>query len=336
MFILSLTPSSTDIRTINRHGGMRRKMWGSAAAVLLAGQALAPASVVFQADFNGSGSGTGGSSNIVTSGGTGTIFNNTNSNVVPTIGSSTPVTPGAGGYLNVQDNGLQTTGGTGGGVTFTPTSAANSFDSWLTQNGAGTNKDSVVGAFDFFFVMNNMGGTFNANSLRFFDMSGGANGMRLILNNSNANRLQLELINVSNSALNVTASNPSGSPITFTQGTLYHVAGTATTNMLDGRITMSLYLAEGNTAIDTTSATHRIGQATSSGSYDVTQAFNSANGFNFGYLNNSVADTKALELDSFRVYNSVPTTFGTIPEPGTAVMALVGVAGLWAVRRRRV
>jgi hypothetical protein len=303
---------------------------------LLVWSSTSQAALVFQADFNGSGSGTGGVSDIVQAGGSGVIYSQSGSNATSSVSSTSPLSGGSGGYLSIGDAGVNTTNGTGAGVTFSPASVGNSFDSWLTQNGVSAGVDSLTGGFDFFFRMDSMSGTWNSNSLRFLDISGGTNGLRLVLNNNSTNRLQLELINVSNSSLNVTANNPSSSPIAFTEGTLYHVAGTVATNSSTGRVTLSLYLAEGNTAIDTSSSTYRIGQATSSGSYDVTQAFNSVNGFNFGLVNNNVSDIKSMGIDSFRIYDSVPATFSTLPIPEPASLGVILMSGtLFLVRRRR-
>jgi len=299
---------------------------------LLIWSSTSKAALVFQADFNGSGSGTGGSSDIVQTGGTGALYSQAGSNATASASSASPLSGGSGGYLSIADVGA---GSGGAGVTFSPTSAGNSFDSWLTQNGVSAGVDSLTGGFDFFFRMDSMSGTWNSNSLRFLDFSGGANGLRLVLNNNSVDRLQLELINVSSSSLNVTANNPSSSPISFTEGTLYHVAGTVTTNSSTGRVTLSLYLAEGNTAIDTSSSTHRIGQGTSSGSYDVTHAFNSANGFNFGLVSNSMSDAKSLGIDSFRIYDSVPATFSTLPIPEPASLGVILMSGAWFLVRRR-
>lgn len=301
----------------------------------LLGVSTLSASVVFQADFNGSGSGTGGASDIVQYGGTGVLYSQSGSNAASSVSTALPLAPGSSGYLSIADTGKNTTNNLGGGVTFSPASAANSFDSWLTQDGAGTGRDSLVGAFDFFFRLDNKTGTWEPNSLRFMDFGDSSQGLRLVLNNNSVDRLQLELIG---GGRVLTANNPGTSPIGFTSGTLYHLAGTVATNPANGHVTLSLYLAEGNTAIDTSTSTHRIGQATSTGSYDVTQAFNSANGFNFGYVNNSIADTKDIGLDSFRIYDAIPGVFSAlpIPEPGAISAILFGGLIVLAVSRRRV
>ncbi|HAU36166.1 MAG TPA: hypothetical protein DCX07_00430, partial [Phycisphaerales bacterium] len=79
-----------------------------AAVVVLGWGSPAGAALVFQADFNGSGSGTGGAGDIVTSGGTGSL---TDASVIGT----SPLSSASGNYLNVVDSGAGT-----GYATFSP------------------------------------------------------------------------------------------------------------------------------------------------------------------------------------------------------------------------
>lgn len=306
-------------------------MWGGLAAAMLAGQALMPAAVVFQADFNGSGSGTGGANDMVTYGGTGVIFNNTNSNLVPSVGTSAPILPGTGGYLSIQDNGLQTTGGTGGGATFTPTSTANSFNGGYTT---GATFNSINGAFDFYFSMSSVTG-FDANSLRFLDLNGGNSGLRMTLLLGSADKFRFELTSKNASGTIVGSATLTSSAVTFLADTVYHMGITYTTDGT-GKVTTKIFLTTGNTGIDTSTNTYLIASYTTTGVFDpltTNHAFGS-NAFNFGYVNNAVADSKLLKIDSFRLYDSVPASFTTIPEPGTAALALVGL-GAMLIRRRR-
>ena len=98
----SLTPPLYPMNVSSR----LRRVSGAALLALFA--VNAHAAIVFQADFNGSGSGTGGANDIVTSGGTGVELNvnPAQSNVDVVFSSANPLAPGAGGYLRLSDNGL--------------------------------------------------------------------------------------------------------------------------------------------------------------------------------------------------------------------------------------
>jgi hypothetical protein len=117
-----------------------------AALVFVAFAIVAPAQVVLQADFTGTGSSTGtiglptgSTGNIATFGDTGSLANGTGF----TSSIATPPTgwlPGASGTLQITGT------GTGpAGATLTPSSQANSFNSWYST---GSSFVSVNGAID--------------------------------------------------------------------------------------------------------------------------------------------------------------------------------------------
>jgi hypothetical protein len=291
----------------------------------------ASAALVFQADFNGEGSGTGGASDLVTTGGTGTLRNGFSEalNVDASIGSSTPLVSGAGSYLSLNDSGTENTPRSGG-VDFTPSSSANSFDSWYVDNGT-SGFDTLNGSFDFFFRT-----TLVTNSIRFLDVSGisneDPNGLRMMVYMVDE-IIQVQLFG----AVNTRAFGS----VSLTANTPYHFASTISTDG-SGIITTKLFLATGNTMIDTNASTHLFatisGDAIDAGaSNSHTESFNSAGGFTFGHHRNEDPDEKTFDLDSFRIYDSAVSEFTAIPEP--AVMSLLSgsfvLLAVFGTRRTR-
>jgi hypothetical protein len=98
---------------------------------LLLAAAAADAGVIFQADFNGPGGGTGGSNDMVTVGGTGAIVAD-GVNVQAVITNANPFTPGGGNYLETQRL-TASGGGQYSPVLFTFASNSNSWapTSWI-------------------------------------------------------------------------------------------------------------------------------------------------------------------------------------------------------------
>jgi hypothetical protein len=266
---------------------------------------IASADVVFQADFK--------NENPVSYGGWGAVFADAGANATVSIQSSSPLVSGAGDYLSIVDDGVQTSSATTAGINFYPNSEVNSFDSWLEHDGAGTGKDTVNGAFDFYFSLSDMGGSLSGNSLRFLDLHGGSGGLRLVFNLLTADRLSLQLIDYSSGSgvIIAEAKSDSGAFGSIEEAQVYHVAGAASTDSA-GKVTLSIFWATGNTEIVTSDTTHRIATATSNSSFDATHAFGSDAGFQFGLMQNTVADSKELSIDQFSVYDSVPSEFGVI------------------------
>jgi hypothetical protein len=300
------------------------------------------AAVVFQADFNGTDSGTGGVSDMVTSGGTGAI---TNANpeislVVASVASGTALAAGSGSYLSLNDSGAQT-GTRAAGVAFAPTSAANSFDSWYSDTSGAVGYDTLNGGFDFLFRTSSSA-ALASNTFRFFDVNGGSSGYRIALSSNATNNLVFTLNQGGVSFVSASTSAGAGNSVNLAANTTYRIAGTVSTNA-SGFVTLNLYLAAGDVAIDTSSSTHLLVSATSSVKADasgsISSSFGSAAGFNFGAVNNPDSDVKVLDIDAFRIYNSVPATFtpSSIPEPGSFALVVGGLIGLGVcvARRRR-
>lgn len=292
---------------------------------------IAFAAVVFQADFNGSGSGTGGAADIVTFGGTGELWNvnPAHSNVDVSFTSGAPLIAGSGGYMSLNDKGQFDTNNRGAGVTFKPASAENSFDSWYADTSSTLGYDTINGGFNFLFRTNS-DANLGTNALRFFDANGGSSGYRLILTSTQTDRINFQLFQGG-----TLVANAGFGEVNLVAGVTYHVAGTISTDNI-GRATVNLYLAPGGTAIDTTSTTHLIASTTTTNPLDagdaLSGAFGSASSFSFGHLQNSAEDIKVLDVDAFRIYNAIPDTFtplGVIPEPATAGL-LLGALALFA------
>lgn len=157
------------------------------------------ASLVFQADFNGTQAGTGGASDVVTQGGTGSTT--ASAGFSSSVVTSSSLVDGSGGYLHVQAPSTKPTAGavSSAGVILTPSSKQNSsFDSWIGSGATagGANFVSLNGAFDFFYRSNTAFsagtmGTTSTNSFRVIDTAlgnaMGNNGLRLVVNNTNGN-----------------------------------------------------------------------------------------------------------------------------------------------------
>jgi len=277
----------------------------------------ASATLVFQADFNGPGAGTGGVSDIVALGGTGVLANVAPkiSNMVVSVSSLTALGTGTGSYLSLNDQGAQS-GTRAAGVEFKPASAANSFDSWYADTSATLGYDKLNGGFDFLFRTSG-GKALIKDTVRFVDVGVSGVPYRLALSSTDGDKLSLSL---NQNGTNI--ARATSAAVSLSANITYRIAGTVSTNT-SGFVTVNLYLAKANAAIDTSSPAQRIATSTSVVKLDagngISGAFGTAGGFSFGMMSNVDADTKTLDLDSFRIYAAVPASFdaNSIPEPGT-------------------
>ena len=293
---------------------------------------------IFVADFNGTGGGTGGVNDLVTSGGTGSAFQYT------TATTTVPSSPtlGQGAFLHVDANGDGITtpsAGLLGGVTLAPSSNANSWQALNTVSGGNV---SLHGAFDFFLRQDTI-----VSGLDIFDLgSHTGGGIRLIVQqNPSALRFRLYsggtgtegfLTGGSYTTPNVNAIMDAN--LTPAAGTIYHLGFTMNTDSGTGVSTMNIYGRTDTQAIDTATTDDRLGTF----SFKINGA-NVTAGLPAGAFNlelgrsagTGAAAGRQTSLDAFRLYDSVPAEFAAIPEPGTVWLIGVGLAGLLLNARRR-
>lgn len=312
-----------------------------AVSALLALAAHMNAAPIFVADFNGTGGGTGGVSDIVTSGGTGTLIQYTTA--ITTVPSSP--TMGQGNFINVADfgNGITTpTNGNLGAAIMTPTSAANSFQAMNTVSGGAV---SLHGAVDFFLrndiIAGNVGTLIDVGS-----QNGG--GIRLIIQQNNtSNGLRFRLFSggagtegfLTGPTYTTADSNAIvDAPFTPTVGATYHFGFTMITDGGTGVSTLNVFSRIDTLAIDTSSTADRIGTLNFKvNGTNVTSGL--AAGTFFFNVGGGASPTngagRAVSADALRLYDSVPAEFAAIPEPGTVGLIGLGTMGLLIAARRR-
>ncbi len=333
------------IKTIGAHCPRISTRIAISMAVLL--PCAASADLIFQADFNGSGTGTGGASDIVTLGGTGSFFSDNSG--VTSIQSSNPFGSGGGSYLNI-NNPTDTSSGTWiGYTTFNPTSVANSWAAMQTINAGGSGFTDLNGGVDFFFRPNDVGdgGVVN-NWVRFIDLySNTAGDFRIVLNGDTGSDLRMELI-TPGSVNGMLTGAGYASPDSFeymtgdlggwVEGTDYHVGFTFSTDA-NHVVTTKLFGKAGTGAIDTSSNDDLLDTLTFKLDSTIVNNGLRTTSYNFnpaGYGSDAAASNKSVDADSFRMYDADPGTFGVIPEPSSFALILGGaVVGLALVRRRR-
>jgi len=198
-----------------------------------------------KANFSGTGTSTGGGSDLMNTGATATLQAGTGQNSIA-ISSANPFTPGSGSYLTT------TSGTTGNGATLqlVPTTARTSwgriFDGRMIA--APTNgKWQVNGGFDFFW--------------RPVTLSSVAGSMRPIdITNDAAHGLRLAFYNLSNSTLKHainTGAGGGGLSLTgtyaagFVVNQIYHLGMTYATNPVSGVTTAKIFAASGTSSIIT-------------------------------------------------------------------------------------
>ncbi len=131
--------------------------------------------VVYQADFNGSGTATGGTTNIATFGGTATLFSYLSDTA--SIGTASPLFPGELGYLQVVS-----TGTGNAGVTIKPSSPTRSPDGWFVLQTGTMAFDTFNGGLDFYFTSSKASSQWaSGNEFRPLDTGGGNGGTRVII-----------------------------------------------------------------------------------------------------------------------------------------------------------
>ena len=290
---------------------------------LLLACAGANAGVVFQADFNGPGGGTGGPNDIVTLGGTGWLPDGV-TGLTNTVIGTTPLSTNSGNYLETA-LAAGTYSGNLPAVTFTFAASNNCFEALQGPNvsSGGSSYTALNGAFDIFFRPN----AFVAGDSGWFRPvdtiswnGGGSDGLRLIFNGDASGELVLEIVSLNGAAVtNFSATGGSAHSLTqaliyggtmTTAGQIYHAGFTFNTDT-NGYITMRMFLQPGTGAISTTntplnSATFRLNAAVVSNAFEMAPW-----NFTGSYANHSVAVN--VDFDSVRVYDSDPGIFTALP-----------------------
>jgi hypothetical protein len=309
-------------------------------AGLLLVSATANAGVIFQADFNGPGGGTGGTNNLVTLGGTGTIQAD-GINTISFVTNANPFMPGGGNYLQVQK---LSSGGPYAPVLFTFASDTNSWPAWQGADILDTNGNydlALNGAYDVFFRVNSSNSTNDMSSFRTvqqYSWSDGGKGLSMVLNGQTGGYMIFQLKNTGfnlgvtpQAITNFTSSggniayypqwdeidayfNPS---IPLTNGLPYHIAYSFKTDT-NGLTTLGLYLKQGTGAIDST--LDQVGWATfsiiatnlSDQNGNLTDVCFTNQPWNFGaeWASDGPFVTDYAQT---RLYDSVPATFTALP-----------------------
>jgi hypothetical protein len=281
---------------------------------------LAVADLVLQADFNGTAGGTGGNHDIVTLGGTGTLYDSEyRDEISATIRD---------GKLVVTDAGTQNANRRAG-VLISPTTIENGFNAMFQDTSSINDWDTLNGGFDFLFQ--STADSLDANTVRPIDIRFGQNNqLRLVVTTNASGPLVFELLDYSKETPSRLVT-PSYDFTEYQPNTLYHVAFTCTTGPT-GRISSKIYLAEGNTSISTKSTP--VASRTSIGSFNINGDLTN-NSIHIANLDTNVASI--LEYDSFRIYDEPPTEFTKvdIPEPATAVLRFGALTLLGTIVSKR-
>lgn len=245
-----------------------------------------PVEPIFQADFNGPGSGTGGNNDIVTFGGTGMLT--TSGDGVAEVMSSYP-DMGGGRFLRTQTP----NGGTTAKVTFTPASPENSLASLWSKPDS---QALLNGAVDFFFrSAEGVTDSTATAAFRPLDTSNTASGgLRLILYSNGGNTIRLQVI-------------PGGgkqAAFTMQPDMVYHLGFTFSTDAGTGLTTAKMFAQEGNGAINT-AGTPLFTFTFNMDESQVTQGFTGGK-FDFGMFYPTQSASRTQDFDCFRVWNQVP------------------------------
>ncbi len=266
-------------------------------------------SYIFFADFDGSGNGTGGTTNFVEYGGTGAYASGSAGNTM-SIESSPAM---EGNFLRSDVTASSATRK----VLFTPASAANSWEALSTKPGSHW---LLNGGFSFFWRSNSS--SINHRPLDFSNRNTGGWRFALQLTQS-----QMKLSLTPPAGAPGTSEWNTSSATTFSKDQIYHIGVTMNTDPSTGVVTVRYFKKAGTGAIDTTSATDRIAQGTfqPDEAYVTLPFINGA--FEFGGI---FADgyAKQNDMDSFRIWAADPSSFPELNEgSGMLLMMPPGESG---------
>jgi hypothetical protein len=278
-----------------------------AALALFALPAALSATMVFEANFNGSEGGTGGGADVVQLGGTGNIPA-PQASVTASLTSEPAM--GGGHYLKVTK---ETWAGDGQAdvASFEPAAKQNSWASMMTIS---PSQVSLDGGFDFFFRVESVDDFHASNWFRPLDLGSSQNGnVRLVLNTLDDGRLMLSLISGSGA---FTQDGVKKSQVFvvmdpyLSTGQVHHLGATFCTNPSTGVVTMSLFLQRGE---GTLSAERSNGSVDFTISPEVVTIGLPSGGFSLkSGLYGPSASSSVVNYDSFRLYDSAPSVFPSI------------------------
>lgn len=258
--------------------------WGGSRTV------YADAAAVFQADFKGSGGGTGGPSDLVTQGGTGTLTA-TGSGASASVLSAPDM--GSGSFVRF----ALPAGLTTAKAQFTPSSPANSLAALWSKPGS---QALLNGAIDFLF-RSAEGITSGSpdNAFRPIDTNNTANGgLRLILSNIYGNQIRLQI----NDSAGIIGYNQA--VFNLSPNTVYHLGFTFSTDASTGVTTAKMFAVAGTGAINT-SGTPLYSFTFNMNESRVSQGFTSG-AFDFGMFYGTQGASRTQDFDRFRIFSSAP------------------------------
>ena len=252
---------------------------------------------ILDVGFNGTDGGTGGATDIMTTGGTATLVQGSGSNTI-TVGNSNPM--GGGNYATLNF----VTGSTAPSTRITPSSTENSWAAMTTKPGS---QWLLNGGFDFFVRR-----TSSSGSIRIMDLgTAGTNSWEVILQ-------------LSGSGLRMKIDAPGATDFDQTIGsmglnTLYHLGVTMASDPGTGVATIKFFRKTGTGAIDTAAATDLVGTYTFNPEDTATNGL-SAGAFNLG-VNSAFGTNNLFDLDTFRMYKADPVVFSDISGESVVTVA---------------
>ncbi len=317
-------------------------------SVLLMGQACFMSSVfgkvIFQADFNGEQSGTGGPNDLVTIGGSGTLYNYTTATAAVKNGAGSF---GQGGYLSVSlPPEPAPSDGYLAGVQLMPAGAAHSWAALVDLNPNGFVR--LQGGADWFLRVPSPGvGGFITDWTRILEVGSIEDGnLRLIVSAQYSNKLRVMLTNESSGLLSgdqydsgvvniwLDADLPGWN---WSTDALYHF-GIAFQTDANDVVTLKVFGNADGSEIATGSDQDLLGSASFKIDGSVVSAGMADGVFSFNIGGSSVNGDgagRSVLADAFRLYDEVPAYYVDIPEP--SIFALFAACiGFTAVAVRRI